>query len=107
MASSSGRAQPTVQIVGRRLDARPGQPRRRRRQRDAHLELGRDLDRAHADALAVALDGVAVAEEQMRAVVVDAEHHLVAGGDLLDVEIAAMRAVVDGQHRAVHRRRRR
>ena len=88
-------------VVGRGLDARPGHARRRLGKPDPDAQLGCDLDGAHADALAVALDRVAVAEEQMRALMQHPEHHLVAGGDLLDVEIAAVRAVVDRQHRAV------
>src|ERR1700681_3061075 len=57
-----------------------------------------DLDRPHAIAFPVALDRVTVAEKQVSAVLIDSQHDSVARGDLLNVKIAAMRAIIYGQN---------
>ncbi len=104
MASSSGRAQPTVQMcVGVSMR---GQLRRLGAglTLDLQAQMAADLDRAHAVAFGVALECVHVAAIKIRAFLEDGEHHPIAVGHLLDVEIAAMGAVVDGEHAAGDRR---
>src|SRR5450631_4543734 len=76
--------------MGRSLDARMIQPGGRLLQRYLHGQGCVNLDGHHAITFAVALNGVTIAEKEMRAFPVDAQQHGIAGGDLLHVKIAAM-----------------
>src|SRR5579871_1798827 len=85
-----------------RLDARMIQARRRLLQRHLDSQGRCNLDSAHTIAFAVALNRVAVAQEEMGALLIDAQGDSIASGDFLDVEIAAMRPIIDGQDCAMH-----
>src|SRR6202011_5991162 len=88
----------------RGLDARMIQSRRRFPERYLYRQRRGNFDGPHAVAFAVALDGVAIAEEEMRALLIDAQRNRIAAGNLLHVQIAAVGTIVDGQDRAMHRR---
>src|SRR5260370_6183151 len=88
----------------RRFDARMIQPGWRIRERDFYGQRRGNFDGTHAIAFAVALDGVAIAEKEMRSLLVDAQQYGIASRNFLHVEIAAMRTIVDGQDSAMHRR---
>ena len=86
------------------LDPRVAETRRGGRQFRAQREDRCDFRGAHSVAFAVPLHGVTIAGEKMRAVLVHAHPDRTADRDLLDVEIAAVSSVVDGENRAVNRR---
>ena len=81
------------------LEPRPCHPRWPRGEVDADRRPRADLDRADAAQLAVALDRVAVAEEQQAARHRDGQQQRAAGAELLHVHVAAVRPVVDGADR--------
>src|SRR6202048_3601539 len=88
----------------RRFDARMIQPRWRLLERDLYGQRRSNFDGSHAIAFACAVNGVAIADEGMCPLLVDAQQYCIACRNFLHVQIAAMRTIVDGQDGAMHRR---
>ena len=83
----------------------PGVSHASGRGRKAHsqYDVRADLDRPHPDRLAVTLKCMTIADEEVRAGLFDPQHHGASGRHLLNIEITAVRAVIDGQDSAMDR----
>src|SRR6202453_198729 len=94
---------PDGREMGRRLDPWPSHALRFVAQLYAQCHAGAHFGSPAANAFAVALQRVTVAHVKLRPVVLDRKKDRVAGADFLHIEIAAVRAVVNGQYSAMNR----
>ena len=67
-------------------------------QADPQTQVAPDFNGAHAVAFSVALQGVHIAEIQVRTLMEYGHHEPIPFGYLLHIDIATVHAVVDGQH---------